>query len=167
VINRKKGKYKRSTNNCHKKYIGILKNLLFLKLPAGRKERILAHYSQYKNSRVYYFIILAQLKWTVSQADIRWVFEHFCREVEGKMERYRLEISTTNNGNFIHFRKDEIIEMEYSIQAVNHFLRGDATEAIRVLYQKNKTIIIKRNEYLRTLEIVRELEGELARETGQ
>lgn len=73
------------------------------------------------------------------------------------MERYRLEIRTTNNGNFIHFRKDEIIEMEYSIQAVNFFLRGDVTEAIRVLYQKNKSIIIKRNEYLRTLEIVREL----------
>ena len=32
AINGKAGRYKRSTNNCHKKYIGILKNLLLLKL---------------------------------------------------------------------------------------------------------------------------------------
>lgn len=32
AIDRKKGKYKRSTNNCHKKYIGIIKNLVCLKL---------------------------------------------------------------------------------------------------------------------------------------
>ena len=32
VINGKAGRYKRSTNNCHKKYIGILKNLLLLRL---------------------------------------------------------------------------------------------------------------------------------------
>ncbi len=38
IINKKKGKYKRSTNNCHKKYIGIVKNLLFLKLDNKNKE---------------------------------------------------------------------------------------------------------------------------------
>lgn len=37
AINRKKGKYKRSTNNCHKKYIGIIKNLLCLKLRIDAK----------------------------------------------------------------------------------------------------------------------------------
>jgi len=41
AIDRKKGKYKRSTNNCHKKYIGILKNLLFLKLMGETKEHML------------------------------------------------------------------------------------------------------------------------------
>jgi hypothetical protein len=81
AINSKKGKYKRSTNNCHKKYIGILKNLLFLKLSPHKKDHILSQFSQYKNSRVYYFIILAHLKWLLDQSDIRWIFQHFCQEV--------------------------------------------------------------------------------------
>lgn len=51
--------------------------------------------------------------------------------------------------------------MEYSIQSINYFLRGNVEESIRVLYQKNKYIIIKRNEYLRTLQIIRELEQKL------
>ena len=34
-------------------------------------------------------------------------------------------------------------------------------ESIRVLYQKNKYIIIKRNEYLRTLQIIKDLEQKL------
>jgi hypothetical protein len=33
---------------------------------------------------------------------------------------------------------------------------------MRILYQKNKYIIIKKNEYLKTLQIVRELKEELA-----
>jgi len=61
------------------------------------------------------------------------------------MSRYKLEISTTNNSNFIHFRKDEIIEMDYSIQAISLFLKGEEEEPIRLLYQKNKYIIIKKN----------------------
>jgi hypothetical protein len=77
--------------------------------------------------------------------EIRWIFQHFCQEVEGKILRYRLEINTTKNSNFIRFRNDEIIEMEYSIQSINNFLRGNIEESIRVLYQKNKYIIIKRN----------------------
>jgi hypothetical protein len=56
---------------------------------------------------------------------VRWVYLHFCKEVEGKLTRYKLEISTTNNTNFINFRKDEIMEMSYSIQAINMFLSDD------------------------------------------
>lgn len=78
AINRKKGKYKRSTNNCHKKYIGIIKNLVCLKLSAEAKDDMLGRFFQYRNSRVYYFIILCFLKWYLSPGDIQWVFEHFC-----------------------------------------------------------------------------------------
>lgn len=74
VINRKKGKYKRSTNNCHKKYIGIVKNLVCLKMDVSVKEGMLSRFFQYRNSRVYYFIILNYLKWHLSVKDIRWVF---------------------------------------------------------------------------------------------
>ena len=41
AINKKKGKYKRSTNNCHKKYIGIVKNLVCLKLHNDVKDVML------------------------------------------------------------------------------------------------------------------------------
>jgi hypothetical protein len=157
AINKKKGKYKRSTNNCHKKYIGILKNLLFSKLETPIKEQILREYNQYRNSRVYYFIILTFVKWCLSVSDVRWVFLNFCREVQGKINRYRLESSTTSNVNFIHFRRDEIIEMEYSIQSVNYFLRNNWPEAIRILYQKNKNIIIKKSEHKRTVDIIQTL----------
>lgn len=57
--------------------------------------------------------------------------------------------------------------MEYSIQSINYFLRGEGEEAIRVLYQKNKYIIIKKNEYLRTLQIVGELEEEMRERLGE
>ena len=76
-INKKKGKYKRSTNNCHKKYIGIVKNLVCLKLVNEVKEVMLDRYFAYRNSRVYYFIILSYLKWYLSPNDIKWIFEHF------------------------------------------------------------------------------------------
>lgn len=78
VINDKMGSYKRSTNNCHKKYIGILKNLLFLKLDNKIKEYILSEFNQYKNSRVYFFIILAYVKWYLNVSDICWIYKHFC-----------------------------------------------------------------------------------------
>ena len=74
MINKKKGKYKRSTNNCHKKYIGIAKNLVCLKLDGDVKDAMLQRFFQYRNSRVYYFIILSYLKWYLSPKDIRWVF---------------------------------------------------------------------------------------------
>jgi hypothetical protein len=85
VINKKKGKYKRSTNNCHKKYIGIAKNLVCLKMEVGIKEAMVTRFFQYRNSRVYYFIILSFLKWHLSVKDIHWVFEHFCLEVGNKI----------------------------------------------------------------------------------
>ena len=55
IINSKKGKYKRSTNNCHKKYIGIVKNLVCLKLHGDVKDRMLERFFGYRNSRVYYY----------------------------------------------------------------------------------------------------------------
>jgi len=85
VINKKKGKYKRSTNNCHKKYIGIVKNLVCLKLNNDAKERMLERFFGFRNSRVYYFIILSYLKWYLTPADIRWVLEHFILEVSNKI----------------------------------------------------------------------------------
>ena len=111
VINKKKGKYKRSTNNCHKKYIGIVKNLVCLKLNNDVKEVMLERFFPLRNSRVYYFIMLSYLKWYLTPADIRWVLEHFILEVSNKIERYRMEINITSNSNFIHFRRDEIAEM--------------------------------------------------------
>ena len=66
-------------------------------------------------------------------------------EVSNKIERYQLEINLTNNSNFVSFRKDEILEMEFSIDAVYNFLRGREEEAMKILYQKNKYIIIKKN----------------------
>ena len=74
AINKKKGKYKRSTNNCHKKYIGIVKNLVCLKLNNDVKESMLERFFPYRNSRVYYFIILSYLKWHATPGDIKWVF---------------------------------------------------------------------------------------------
>ena len=74
TINKKKGKYKRSTNNCHKKYIGIIKNLVCLKLNNEVKDSMLERFFPYRNSRVYYFIILSYLKWYLSPSDIKWVF---------------------------------------------------------------------------------------------
>lgn len=145
MINRKKGKYKRSTNNCHKKYIGIVKNLVCLKLKSDVKDDMLVRFFQYRNSRVYYFIILSFLKWHLSPLDIRWVFEHFYLEVSNKIERYQMEINLTHNSNFIHFRRDEIVEMQFSIKAIHLFLNGNEEEAMRLLYQKNKYIIIKKN----------------------
>jgi hypothetical protein len=85
TINKKKGKYKRSTNNCHKKYIGIVKNLVCLKINNEVKEQMLERFFSYRNSRVYYFIILSFLKWHLSPVDIRWVLEHFIMEVAGKI----------------------------------------------------------------------------------
>ena len=51
--------------------------------------------------------------------------------------------------------------MEFSIDSIYNFLRGHEEEAIRILYQKNKYIIIKKNEYLKTLQIIKELREEL------
>jgi hypothetical protein len=85
AINKKKGKYKRSTNNCHKKYIGIVKNLVCLKLSTDVKEVMLDRFFHFRNSRVYYFIMLSYLKWYLSPADIRWVLEHFILEVSNKI----------------------------------------------------------------------------------
>lgn len=115
AIDKKQEGYKRSTNNCHKKYISILKNLLFLKLNNHHKDQILSTFHQYRNSRVYYFINLCFLKWKVEVADIRWIFQHFCQDLTEKIQQYRLQISKTTNTNFINFRKDQIIEMEYSL----------------------------------------------------
>jgi len=84
-INKKKGKYKRSTNNCHKKYIGIVKNLVCLKLCNEVKEVMLDRFFAYRNSRVYYFIILSYLKWYLPPNDIKWIFEHFIMEVANKI----------------------------------------------------------------------------------
>lgn len=122
---------------------------------------MLGRFFQYRNSRVYYFIILCFLKWYLSPADIQWVFEHFCLEVSNKIERYQMEINTTSNANFIHFRRDEIIEMQFSIKSIHLFLTGNEEESMRLLYQKNKYIIIKKNEYLKTLQIIRQLREEL------
>jgi hypothetical protein len=51
--------------------------------------------------------------------------------------------------------------MKFSIQSIHLFLTGHEEEAIRLLYQKNKYIIIKKNEYFKTLQIIRELTREL------
>lgn len=95
--------------------MSILKNLLFLKLNNHYSNQILTSYHQYRNSRVYYFINLCFLKWKLDVPDIRWIFLHFCQELEGKVKQYRLQISNTTNNNFINFLRDEILEMDYSL----------------------------------------------------
>lgn len=58
--------YKRSTNNSHKKFICVAKRLLLKLLPEPSRKNFEDSFTEYKNSRTYFFIILAHAKLLLS-----------------------------------------------------------------------------------------------------
>jgi hypothetical protein len=61
-ITERRTSYKRSTNNSHKKFICVAKRLLARLLTAAEREAFEEGFQEYRNSRTYYFIILAHVK---------------------------------------------------------------------------------------------------------
>lgn len=65
-INQRRGGYKRSTNNSHKKFICVAKKLLLQRLTETQRTRFESGFESFKNSRTYYFIILAHARLILS-----------------------------------------------------------------------------------------------------
>ena len=110
-INQRKEKYKRSTNNSHKKFICVARKLLYKLCTYRERELFEKEFESYQNSRVYYFIILSHVKirMTVSES------ENFKRNLttllDAKVQTYNEELRMTNNKNFINFRFEEIADI--------------------------------------------------------
>jgi hypothetical protein len=64
-----RGKYKRSTNNSHKKFISVARKLLFKICSEKERSYFEKEFESYKNSRTFYFIILAHVKIRMNKDD--------------------------------------------------------------------------------------------------
>ena len=110
-INQRKQKYKRSTNNSHKKFICVARKLLYKLCTYRERELFEKEFELYQNSRVYYFIILSHIKIRMTESQR----ENFKRNLTSllnlKMHNYNEEIRRTNNKNFINFRFEEIADI--------------------------------------------------------
>lgn len=110
-INQRKEKYKRSTNNSHKKFICLARKLLFKLCTYRERELFEREFEAYQNSRVYYFVILAHVKIRMSPTERDNYQRNLTALLNAKVHTYNEEIKRTNNKNFINFRFEEIADI--------------------------------------------------------
>jgi hypothetical protein len=113
-INQRRGKYKRSTNNSHKKFINVAKKLFLQKLTPQDQTDFERRFRSHSNSRAYFFIILSNAKLKLSDDEIEEFIEQFCKIMQEKIIYYEKELKLTSNQNFINFRKQEITDLQFA-----------------------------------------------------
>jgi hypothetical protein len=81
-------KFKRSTNNSHKKFISVARRWMFKNNRSELKGAFECKFHSLKSTRTYFFIILAFIKSAMS-LEKQEVFKiHFDKEVKGKIVFY-------------------------------------------------------------------------------
>lgn len=110
-INQRKEKYKRSTNNSHKKFICVARKLLYKLCTYRERELFEREFESYQNSRVYYFVILAHVKIRMTPSERDNFHRNLATLLNAKVHTYNEEIKRTNNKNFINFRFEEIADI--------------------------------------------------------
>lgn len=78
-----------------------------------------------------------------------------------KIDVYRKEIEKANNRNFITFRLDEIADIQYALQAYELYFKGRVEEAVKTIYKREKTSILKKNQCEMSIEVVKDVERTL------
>ncbi len=89
----------------------MARRLLLKYLKEPEINRFETVYESLKNSRTYYFIILAHVKFLLAPKYIKEIQDNFIMVMRNKMDFYNKEMSRTNNRNFINFRLGEIAEI--------------------------------------------------------
>jgi hypothetical protein len=56
-------------------------------------------------------------------------------------------LARTDNNNFIHFRCDEIADIEYALTALDLFLEDRVEEAIETIYKRDRAEVLKKQQF--------------------
>jgi hypothetical protein len=160
-ITERRTSYKRSTNNSHKKFICVARRLLGKLLGKAERAAFEEGFQEYRNSRTYYFIILVHVKLLLLPEGVEAFRREFRTLMQNKIEYYRKELARTDNRNFIHFRCDEIADIEYALTALDLFLEDRVEEAVETIYKRDRAEVLKKQQFEAAVQVVRELEGRL------
>ena len=116
--------YRRSTNNSHKKFISIARKLLLRSYPLPLRQRFDQVHRDHKNSRAFFFIVLAHVKKRMTAQQQHEFHKTFNISLESKINTYRKEISSNPNRQFVNFRMDEIFDIQYAQTAADQYFQG-------------------------------------------
>jgi hypothetical protein len=160
-ISERQGSYKRSTNNSHKKFICVAKRLLLRLLEDGEREEFENGFDEFKNSRTYYFIVLAHAKLLLPPERLDSFRRQFVALMGNKIAFYRKEVGRTDNRNFINFRCDEIADIEFALTALDLYFEERVEQAIETIYKRDRAEVLKKQQFELAVQAVREVEAKL------
>jgi hypothetical protein len=139
----------------------VARRLLGRLLEKGERKAFEQGFHEYRNSRTYFFIILAHVKLLVPPQGIQLFRREFRTLMQNRISYYRKELTRTDNRNFIHFRCDEIADIEYALTALDLFLEDKVEEAVETIYKRDRREVLKKKQFASAVRVVRELEGRL------
>ncbi len=146
-INDQKDSYKRSTNNSHKKFICLARRLLFKHCAGSERERFESQFEAHRNSRSYFFILLAHAKLRLPAHKTKEFRAAFAQLLATKVELYQKEITRTDNKNFVNFRYDEIADLHYAMKTFKLYFEDQVEQAIETIYKKEKVTVLKKQQH--------------------
>jgi hypothetical protein len=158
--------YKRSTNNSHKKFICVAKRLLLRLLEEPQRQEFEESYDSFKNSRTYYFIVLAHAKLLLSPQRLQAFRSQFRTLMENKVAYYQKEVDRTDNRNFINFRSDEIADIHFALSALELYLEDRVEAAIETIYKRDRAEVLKKQQFEQAVQVAREVEEKLKASSG-
>lgn len=116
-------------------------------LLGGWASSLESRYREYRNSRTYYFIILAHAKLLLGGEALA----EFCRELEAgmrsKVEMYKREVELAANRNFLNFRFDEINDIKFATKALHIYMHGRLEDAVEAIYRRDKPAVMKKKQF--------------------